>query len=149
MSMKALLYAEDKLQVHLVYEKASGFLEDLDGLLNDLDKAQDRRRQLVEQIADREADLISSERSKNPEMSATGFDQHMKAAKRTDSMLSTLRGSLNDTLSEIQGLEYDTDLLKMRIKVMTARLNELGGYLNYLSAVKQAENQKKTTEDNK
>jgi hypothetical protein len=147
MSAKALKYAEEKLGVHLVYNESLVYLQDLDEVFSDLDKAQDRRRQLMEQIADREAELLSEERGMRPDMSATGMDQHMKSAKRTDSELRNLRDKLNETISSIQGLELDSDLLKARLKVSTARLNELGGYLHYLAAVK-AEHQRKTQEDN-
>jgi hypothetical protein len=52
---------------------------------------------------------------------------------------------LNKVLSEIQGLEYDADLLKLRIKLGTARLEELGGYLHYLAAIKATNTATPTT----
>lgn len=140
---KALQYAEEKLGVHEVYERCTKSLEELDELLGDLDKAQDTRRQLAEEIADREAELLSDERGKHPDMSASGMDQHMKAAKRKDTYLAELRKKFNEAASEIQGLEYDLDLCKFTLRVNTARLEELGGYLHYLAAVKAEQNTKK------
>lgn len=145
MSLKALQYAEQTLGVHSVHDELVSHLETLDGLYNDLDKAQDRRRSLVELVADAEADLLSEERGKHPDMSATGMDQHLKAAKRKNPVLRKLRDQLNEVQSEIQGLEYDVDLTKAHVRVKSARMEELGGYLNYLAAVKQAETIAKQT----
>lgn len=138
MSNKALDYAEKNLGVHEVYEDVQRNLNDLDTLYSDLDKAQDRKRQLNEDIADREAELIGEKRGTHADMSDTGFRTRMKEWERSDTKLAELRGQLNSALGEIQGLEYDADLLKLKIKTGSARLEELGGYLHYLAAVKAA-----------
>jgi hypothetical protein len=73
----------------------------------------------------------------------------MKIWIREDSTLRELQIALNEVKSEIQGLEFDQSVLKARIQVGSARLVELGGYLNYLTAVKnQAENAKQRTQEN-
>lgn len=145
MSAKALQYAEEVLGVHKQHEIATGQLQSLDELLADLDKAQDRRRKVEEDYADREVDLINEMRGVHPNMSDTRFKSEMKGWERTDKDLKFFRQSLNEIRSEIQGLEYDIDLTKLRIRTACSRMEQLGGYLNYLAAVKnQAE--KKTTE---
>lgn len=136
MTAKAVAYAENDLGVHLIFEQTVQHTVTLDTLLADLDKAQDDKRRLLEEIADAEADLASDERGKHADMSAAAFDQHFKAAKRKDPDLRILRGSLDERLGEIQGLEFDIDLCKTRIKVGVARMEQLGGYLHYLAAVK-------------
>jgi len=144
MSAKALTYAEETLGVHKVWENVQTYLQDLDGLLADLDKAQDRKRQLEEDYADREVELVHEMRGIHPSMSDTRFKSEYKGWERADEKLSGLRVELNKVRSEIQGLEYDVDLLKLRIRANSARLEELGGYLHYLAAVKnQAEAAKK------
>jgi hypothetical protein len=139
MSAKAIKYAED-MGVHRVFEEVVEQLENLDSLYGDLDKAQDRRRQLEEDYADREVELVGEMRGVHPNMSDTRFKSELKGWERTDKKLREIRVQLNTVRSEIQGLEYDVDLGKLRARVGAARLDELGGYFNYLAAVKnQAE----------
>lgn len=146
MSAKSLKYAEEYLGVHVVFEEAKVLLEALDETLRDLDKAQDERRKLVEDIADREADVLSDEWGKHSDMAVGRMEQHIKVARRRDDLLKALRDRLNIVLATIQGCEYDMDITKVRLRVATARLEELGGYLHYLAAIKQAE---KTTTQTK
>lgn len=145
---KALQYAETNLGVHACYQAAKDAHEALDDILNALDKAQDNRRILVDDIADREAELLIEERGKHPDQSATWLDQHMKQVKRKDEKLRDLRSMMNEAQARISGLEYDVDIQKHRIKIETARMEELGGYLHYLAAIKQAETLTKTTKPN-
>lgn len=135
MSAKAIKYAED-MGVHQVFEEVVEQLESLDSLYGDLDKAQDRRRQLEEDYADREVELVGEMRGVHPNMSDTRFKSELKGWERTDKKLREIRVQLNTVRSEIQGLEYDVDLGKLRARVGAARLDELGGYFNYLAAVK-------------
>jgi hypothetical protein len=143
---KGLTYAETTLGVHTCYESANAAHSELDEIVTNLDKAQDQRRMLVESIADREAELLNEEWAKHPDMAASRMDQHIRIAKRKDTFLSELRNQLNAVHAEINGLEYDADIQKHRLKIETARMVELGGYLNYLAAIKQAETTAKTTE---
>lgn len=143
MPNKALEYAEVTLGVHSVWESVQADLTALDTLLGDLDKAQDRRREIDDEYADREVELVSEMRGVHPSMTDTRFKSEWKGWERTDKVLSVLRVDLNGIRSEIQGLEYDQELLKLKIRAGTSRLEELGGYLHYLAAVKnQAENAK-------
>jgi hypothetical protein len=135
---KALQYAEVTLGVHKTWERVQQLLEDLDSTLADLDKAQDRKRDLNEKFADREVELIDEMRTVHVSMSDTRFQGEMKMWKRQDKKLMAVQADINKVLSEIQGLEYDADLMKLRIKAGSARLEELGGYLHYLAAVKSA-----------
>lgn len=146
MSVKALTYAEETLGVHECHEKAVAMIEVLDSVLSDLDKAQDRKRQLEEDYADREVELISEMRGLHPQMSDTRFRSELKGWERTDKRLRELRTELNKVRSEIGGLELDAEMARVRIKVNSSRMVELGGYLYYLGVVKtQAEQSKKTT----
>jgi len=146
-SNKALTYAEVTLGVHKTHESALIARENLDECFNDLDKALDKKRELTEAIADREADLLSDERGKHSDLSQTAFDSHFKAAKGKDSFLRASRHELNTVQSEIQGLEFDIELHKTDIRIAVARMEELGGYLNYLAAVKADNTNKTTTTD--
>lgn len=133
---KGLLYAEKDLGVHTVYQEATAALQNLDEVVTDLDKAQDERRYLAEDIAQWEADLTLRERGANSEMSATAFEQYLKLAKQNDKDLKRLRQQMIGLHSRIQGLEYDMEMLKLKVRVKVARMNELGGYFAYLVQLK-------------
>lgn len=138
MSAKALKYAEDQLGVHTVFEETVELTAELDTLLGELDKAQDAKRLLIEEYADREVELISEMRGVHPNMSDTRFKSEFKGWERTDKVLHELRAKQADAQATIQGLDYDLEVVRTRIKVGTARMVELGGYLQYLAAVKIA-----------
>jgi len=147
MSNKALTYAEQTLGVHEVYERVQTALESLDSTLADLDKALDLKRELAEEQSDREVGLIGEMRGVHPQMSETAFKTNLKVWEREDAELRRIRGQLNMVLGEIQGLEIDAEMWRARIRVGTSRMEELGGYLHYLAAVKnQAEKTTKRKE---
>jgi len=136
MSAKALQYAEIKLGVHEIFEDTVELTGELDTLLGELDKAQDAKRLLVEEYADREVELISEMRGVHPNMSDTRFKSEFKGWERTDKKLREVREKQATVQATIQGLEYDRTVIEVRIKVGTARMVELGGYLQYLAAIK-------------
>lgn len=136
MSAKALAYAEEELGVHKIFQAAKEALVALDDALTALDKAQDRRRLLDEDYADREVELISEMRGLHPNMSDTRFKSEFKNWERTDELLRALRVELNKVRSDIQGLEFEIEVIRARIRISCSRMEELGGYLHYLAAVK-------------
>lgn len=138
MSAKALAYAEETLKVHEVYEATRSQLEELDTLTSDLDKALDRKRELADKHEDGYVRLLGEKRGTHPEMSDTGFKTRLREWERDDPELAIIRADQNAVASEIQGLEFDIDMCKMRLRVGCSRMDELGGYLHYLAAVKQA-----------
>lgn len=127
-------YAETDLGVHSVYQQALDAQADLDDITTRLDKAQDERRSVVEQIADREAALYGEKHAAHATESATWLKEHMSRFKREDPALKALRAILLDAQSKVGGLEYDLDVRKSQIKILSARMEQLGGYLNYLAA---------------
>lgn len=131
-------YAEQELGVHKVYEDALAAQVELDALAASLDEANDSRRYLLDMIADREVELLDDERAKHASQSATWLKEHMKSAERKDAKLTELRGKMMEIDSTRQGLDYDYEVCKSKLRLLEARMNQLGGYLNYLAAVKQA-----------
>jgi hypothetical protein len=136
MSAKALEYAEDQLGVHRVFDITTELAVELDTKLGELDKAQDAKRLLADEYADREVELISEMRGVHSSMSDTRFKSEFKRWEWTDEKLREIRSRQATVLADIQGLEYDLEVVRTRIKVGTARMVELGGYLQYLAAVK-------------
>ena len=147
MSAKALAYAEQTLKVHEVFEETTAQLSTLDVLTTDLDKALDRKRELAEKYEDRYVQLLGEKRGTHPEMSDTGFKTRLREWEREDPELAIARNDQMAVASEIQGLEFDIDMCKVRLRVGSARMEELGGYLHYLAAVKQAENANNKTQE--
>ena len=56
-----------------------------------------------------------------------------------------LRKQLTGVAAQVDGLELDLSVQQSIIKIETARMTELGGYFNYLAAVKEAETLTKLT----
>lgn len=146
MTSRSLKYAEETLGVHACYQRAEGYRTSLDGTVSELDKAQDRKRILADLIADREMDLLIEERGKHATMSGAELERHMKIVKHQDSTLRGWRAELLGVSGQISGLEYDADMLRVSIKIEVARMEELGGYLKFLAAIKQAELTQKSGE---
>jgi len=138
-SNRAIDYAEDVLNVHHAYRNAQAALEALHESLNHLNRLKARRTSLNERFADRRASLVSEERGKHPDQGVTRFDEHIKTQERKDEELTGIRLELQDVGAEITRIEYDVDMQKATIRVLSARMEELGGYLNYLASVKAAE----------
>lgn len=135
----ALAYAENNLEVHSVYQEALEAREELESVLRQIIREQFQRRLLTEQIADREADLLIAERGKHADMSATALDQHFRSVKRKDDQLRSLRDELAVCATTLDTNEYQAELLRHTIKIRIYRMEELGGYLSFLAAVKAAE----------
>lgn len=146
MSAKALSYAENVLGVHEVFTETVSLVEELEGARLLLDKAQADRRGVESAIRYREVELIQEKRSTHPSMSDTRFKSEFRIWEIEDVELVNLRLKLEDNRFECDSLETQVEILRVKIKVGSARIAELGGYLNYLAAVKtQAEHSKKTT----
>lgn len=139
MSAKAVTYAENKLGVHKVLQNAVDAQSELDSIFSELDKLHELKRSLADEVQDREVAVYVEERTKHTEMSATALDAHVKNTRRQDEDLINMRKETNENLNLIQGLEYDVEIQRNMIKMSCARMEQLGGYLNYLAAVKNAD----------
>lgn len=143
MSLKAVQYAEDKLGVHDVWLEARNDLDQYRIATEALAKALSARRSVEDQVQDAEGMLVASKRGKHPDMSEAAFSRQLSTWKRQDPVLADLRDKLAHAHALVQECQFEVDILKASVRLKSARLEELGGYLNYLAAVKQAE---KTTQ---
>ena len=135
---QALDYAKNYLGVHQVHEEAEAILGELDDSLTSLDAAIDARRILDERIEDRHMVLLIEERGKAAEISQAAMDRRLKEVYHKDETLRRLRMERNAKAGEASGLELDIEYAKYRLKVKVARMEELGGYFQFLAAVKNA-----------
>lgn len=148
MTAKALAYAEETLGVHSVYEEVKEKRNLLDSVLTDLAQARDKRRDVELKVGDREMEVTIEQRSKHPDMAVTRWDKHIKESFRDDDDLRALREQAFAVQGEIEGLEYDKQILEVDIKIGLARMNELGGYFYYLAEVKRASQPTKPEQPN-
>lgn len=135
----ALAYAEVTLGVHQVYEEANALLEEIDSIGNSLVGVTTRRRNLDEMIEAREMDLVIEHRGHHPGMSEAAFTRHMKEVHHKDADLARLRAERAEASSTATAVEFNLKFVESKLKVKVARMEELGGYLHYLGAVKNAE----------
>lgn len=137
--LKALQYAEDKLEVHKVYDTALALRGRLDDLFTEISQFKDKKRELDAHREDVEMEVSSDERGRHPDMSQAQMDKHMKVQLSNTAEWRETREHLAKVSGDIDGLEYDIRITETDIKIATARLQELGGYLQYLAAIKEAE----------
>ena len=143
---KAIVYAEDELGVHEVFKEVVEELNALEVTLQELDKAQALRRELDEKYADREVELVHEMRGIHPSMTDTRFKSEWRGWERSDVKLRDIRIELMKVKGDISTLEVKVEVSRSIIKAGCARMEQLGGYLNYLAAVKnRAEHSEKLT----
>lgn len=139
MPKNPVAYAEEDLGVH---EILAGVLDARDKLdkevLTVLADARDQKRKAEQDLDDRETDLLIAERGKHSDISATALKEHMKVILYKDAEWKRLRDLVRTLTDQIDGAEVDRKLRERDIEIGCARMVELGGYLNYLAAAKNA-----------
>ena len=136
---KALDYAEQVLGVHSVYEEAKAARVELQSALDSLTGARMRKREYESALADREFELVTEERGKHPDMSVSGMEAHMRRIKNEDDACRELREQLMMVSAQIDAYETSKALAEADIKITASRLQELGGYLEFLAVIKRQE----------
>lgn len=143
---KALDYAEQQLEVHAVHQRALEARQKLEHQAQTLAELKQKRRVREQHLNDVEMVVIERERAKHPSMSQAQMDKHLKVEFSNDGDIRETRDELVDLAGSIDLVEWEIDLLNQDIKIAVARMQELGGYLNFLAAIKQAETTRKSTQ---
>lgn len=130
--------------MHHALENATEARDRLDEALTLLAAHKDRRRTLEQQLQDVELDIISDETGKHSSMSQAALDRHLKVEIPKNPEYRQIKSDLGAVISDIEGLEYDIRVAEADVRIAAARMTELGGYLQYLAAIKQAEHTKNT-----
>jgi hypothetical protein len=138
-SSPSLTYAEETLGVHQVYEEALALNTALDELLTAKDKALDEKRNLEDEVADRKINILIEERGKHPDESQAAMDRHLKEVYHKDEELKRLQLLANAKAAEVSGIDLDIEYNRARRAVAVARMNELGGYFQFLAVTKLAQ----------
>lgn len=134
---RSLDYAEKQLKVHEVYDQLLETRTRFNEATGEIMERRDRKRTLDAAIYSREMDLILEEAEHHPEMSVAAMERHMKKVLYKDDALQGLRAELAGVVGEIDAIEHYVRVMEADIKIGAARLEELGGYLQYLAAIKQ------------
>lgn len=136
---KALKYAEETLCVNSSYEDLLSVRNKLDEQMTRAAELRDERRQLESLIEEREIEIATDYHAAHPDSSVAATDRSLKLKIPKDGRIRDLRTLLSEAISNIEGVEYDIKMSEHDIRIGVARLTELGGYLNYLAVVKQAQ----------
>jgi len=136
---KALRYAEDSLGVHKVYEEAQVAAARLAEAREAVVKARHEKQKAEGEYTDAEYEFVTAQRSQLGEMSQTAFDKAIKVAINKEPGLRAMRGDLAQRSTNLEFLEASVSRLRVDVEIATSRMNQLGGYLAYLAAVKTAE----------
>lgn len=137
-----LSYAEDTLGVHTVYEEAVAFQEALKTFLKELDELKSQKRNMTRLLDDRKMDLISDHRAKHPEQSQAAFDNHMKTVFHRDDSIAQCKLEISVIESSLDRKGSEVHLAEQNLKILIARMEELGGYLHYLGVLKASASNK-------
>lgn len=135
---KAVAYAEGSLNVHAVYTEAQESLEALGKHQRTATDLTDTKRRLMVALDDREMELVSTERAANPDMSQAAFDRHIKLVLAADSEMVDYRSQVLDLQFKLDEANASVAHTEAHIKILTARMNELGGLLTFYAATKGA-----------
>lgn len=132
-------YAEHELEVHRVHTETQASKARLDGIQRDIATARDSKRRLEVRLEDVELDVLTEERGKHASQSATWLKEHVKGTVRKNEAWIRTRDEILTITNRIERLEYERSSAQRDIEIGVARMVELGGYFQYLSAIKMAE----------
>lgn len=137
-SNKALSYAEDKLGVHRTWIEAEQLGVQLADLYRTQANFETETRGLDADIERHRQNLLVAEADGNPEMNPTAFERHMKLVYARDETLEHLVRVRLDAMARRDAIGAQVKASEYNHRALTARLKELGGYFEYLAAVKHA-----------
>ena len=135
----AIDYAETVVGVHTVWQEAQQCQERLDTATNTAVGAQAKRRFLDEQIENREMDLLIEERGKHPDHTEAAFTRHLKVVQHSDEELKRLKAERSAVAMAAIGADSAVDHERAVLRMLSARMEQQGGYFAYLAACKNAE----------
>ena len=142
---KSLDYVES-LGLNSVYDHAQERHKHLIILQDRLVIARANKRDMEADKVDKEMEVAESEYGKHRDMSATAMKEHLKVVYHKNDDLRNIRSELIEQQLVIDQLEFEVEQVHTDIKIAVSRLNELGGYLQFMAAVKQAHEARKARE---
>lgn len=125
--------------MHDVYGEAQAHAHDADTNRRNLALKRRAKWALEETYTDAELEFIAVKRGENSSMSQTAFDKFIKGEIHLDSNLRRMRAELADLNYQMDTIEAEIRRAQNLLDATTGRMHELGGYLHYLAALKNAE----------
>lgn len=135
----AVVYAERDLGVHTVYERCQDLKCQLAFMIEEIVGLRHSKRESEALLADLEFELMSQQAAEHSDLSQAAFDRHMKMFLSKDETMRELRKSIREKQRAVDESEGRKSVLEADIRIECARMSELGGYLQYLAAVKMAQ----------
>lgn len=132
-------YAEQQLGVNETYDELQVAYKQYESQSDNLNKLKHNKRDREEDVLVSEQDIITKLRVEHSSMSQAQMDKLVKSTFFTDPAHKILRDAANAAAYAVEVVEAEVKLWDRKMNMLTARLNELGGYFNYLASLKNAE----------
>lgn len=136
MTSRAIRYAEEKLGVHEIYEHAKSQQEALVATVGKIASLRKDRRNTEDAIADREMEITAEVVASLADASQAAKEREIKMSCAMDVDLKKARKQVITMTNSIEQEESIRSILESDIRITVARLSELGGYLNFLAAIR-------------
>ena len=131
-------YAEVDLKVHETFHDAWQVNEAHSAAVMRRVTQMQKLRECRDDIEYREHEIVTDLRGKYMDASEAALTRAVKLAFKDDTHLQSLSRMERVMQGEIDGTDAEIDSLKSTLKLLTARLSELGGLLNFYAAAKAA-----------
>lgn len=136
---KALAYAEDQMGVHRTYSEMGAVTVRLQDLYRERAGYESETRSLDHQAEQRKNAILREVTLANGDVSQAAQDRAYRLACAEDEQLASIQEVRLTAMSRRDSIEAEIRGAEANHKAFVARLKELGGYFEYLSAVKTAE----------
>lgn len=135
---KAIDLAFGPLDAQGTWERSSSACNELQSILGTQAALLATIREKREEIEDAEADLLTTDRAVNAELSATAYAERWRVVKQQNPNLRTLRADLRALQAEADHIDAQVTHLKNVVTATSSRLRELSGLLYFFGVAKLA-----------
>lgn len=144
-SRKAVSYAEDTLDVHGVYQRADLLTQAIAVQRGNTVEQRRLKRQYESELTDLEFEIMSDMRGLHADKSIAALERLTKEAIHLHAKARELRGNLASVAGNMDVIEKAVSSMELDHKTLLARMTELGGYFQYLAAVKLDESARRAS----
>lgn len=143
---KAIRFAEDELGVHTVFNESVALEEKLQKLIEERTNEEIIVRAREARIEGRMVEIREKVREdSDSSISATAYESKVKDACASDKALREFKEALGENKDHLIQLEGEIRGYELMHRSRIARMHELGGYLHYLAASRNASTAARTT----
>lgn len=137
---REIAYAEDTLGVHAVHTDAESVAKEIEGVLLNVNAHRNAVRRHDERIEVREYEIAVEVKSESTDskLSMAALERAVKDRLMNDDVWVQAKAARTEDAEALSRLEVELRALELRHRTLVARLQELGGYFQYLAACKNA-----------